>query len=39
MKAPSDLLLQKHGESHPTGLTDLAGKLLVACIETDEGRP
>jgi len=37
-KAPSDMLLAKRGSEHPTALTDLHGKRLVACIETDEGR-
>lgn len=37
-KAPSDLLLVNYGQSHPTGLTDLAGRRLVACIESGEGR-
>lgn len=38
MKATADLLLIKHDAAHPTALTDLHGKRLVACIETDEGR-
>ncbi len=38
MKASADFLLAKRGESHPTALADLAGKRLVACVETDEGR-
>lgn len=38
MKATTDLLLTKHDGDHPTALTDLHGKRLVACIETDDGR-
>jgi putative DNA primase/helicase len=38
MKATADLLLMKRDSAHPTALTDLHGKRLVACIETDEGR-
>ncbi len=38
MKATADLLLMKHDAAHPTALTDLHGKRLVACIETDDGR-
>ncbi len=38
MKAAADLLLMKHGNDHPTALTDLHGKRFVACIETDDGR-
>ena len=37
MKASGDLLMVKRGEEHPTGLTDLAGRRLVAAIETAEG--
>jgi hypothetical protein len=37
-KASSDLLLVKHGESHPTEKADLFGKRLVFAVETDEGR-
>lgn len=33
-----DLLLAKHGESHPTELADLEGRRLVVCHETDKGR-
>jgi len=36
-KAAPDLLLAKKGQ-HPTELTDLFGRRLVACIETGEGR-
>ena len=38
MKAGGDLLLAKRNNDHPTALTDLHGKRLVACIETDDGR-
>jgi putative DNA primase/helicase len=38
MKATADLLLMKRDTDHPTGLTDLHGKRLVACIETDDNR-
>ena len=38
MKATADLLLMKRDSDHPTALTDLHGKRLVACIETDDGR-
>ena len=38
MKAIADLLMMKHDSAHPTALTDLHGKRLVACIETDDGR-
>lgn len=38
MKGTADLLLMKYNDAHPTALTDLHGKRLVACIETDEGR-
>src|SRR5207302_1305515 len=38
MQAVSDLLLQKHNESHPTERADLFGRRLVATIEVDEGR-
>ncbi len=38
MKAGADMLLTKFGETHPTALTDLHGKRLVAAIETDDGR-
>ena len=38
MKATADLLLMKRDTDHPTALTDLHGKRLVACIETDDGR-
>ena len=38
MKAGADLLLMKRNTDHPTALTDLHGRRLVACIETDDGR-
>jgi putative DNA primase/helicase len=38
MKAPTDLLMAKRGESHPTERADLFGKRFVACVETEEGR-
>lgn len=38
MKASTDFLVAKRGESHPTEQADLEGKRLVACVETDEGR-
>jgi putative DNA primase/helicase len=38
MKAGADLLLAKRDSDHPTALTDLHGKRLAVCIETDDGR-
>jgi putative DNA primase/helicase len=38
MKAPAELLLAKRDSGHPTALTDLHGKRLASCIETDDGR-
>jgi putative DNA primase/helicase len=38
MKAASDFLMVKKGDSHPTDKTDLFGKRLVACMETEDGR-
>ncbi len=38
MKAPTDLLMAKRQQSHPTEQADLHGKRLVACVETDQGR-
>jgi putative DNA primase/helicase len=38
MKAASDFLMAKHGDSHPTEKADLFGKRLVFCSETEEGR-
>ena len=37
MKGTHDMLMVKRGEEHPTALTDLAGRRLVAAIETAEG--
>ncbi|MBU4399979.1 MAG: hypothetical protein KKE86_11670, partial [Planctomycetes bacterium] len=37
MKAGGDLLMTKRNESHPTALTDLAGRRFIAAIETAEG--
>jgi putative DNA primase/helicase len=37
MKASSDLLMSRKGESHPTDKTDLFGKRLVVVIETESG--
>jgi putative DNA primase/helicase len=38
MKAPTELLMVKRGESHPTERADLFGKRLVVAMETEEGR-
>jgi len=38
IKAPTDLLLAKKNEGHPTALADLFGKRFVACIEAEDGR-
>jgi putative DNA primase/helicase len=38
MQAVSELLIQKHNESHPTERADLFGKRLVCTIETDQGK-
>lgn len=38
MKAPSDFLLAKRGDSHPTEKADLFGMRLTVCIETEIGR-
>lgn len=38
MKAPSNLLMARGNETHPTELTDLFGKRLVAAVETESGR-
>jgi putative DNA primase/helicase len=32
------LLLARNGETHPTGMADLAGSRMVVCSEVDEGR-
>lgn len=37
-KGPTDLLLAKKGEAHPTERSVLYGTRFVACIETEEGR-
>jgi putative DNA primase/helicase len=33
-----DLLLEKHGEAHPTELADLEGRRIVVCSEIEQGR-
>ncbi|HPM84554.1 MAG TPA: phage/plasmid primase, P4 family, partial [Candidatus Anammoximicrobium sp.] len=38
IKAPTDLLLAKKSEGHPTELADLFGRRFVACIEAEDGR-
>ena len=38
IQAEKDLLLLHREDTHPTGLTDLAGRRLVATLETDKGR-
>ncbi|MGE3807287.1 MAG: phage/plasmid primase, P4 family [Gemmataceae bacterium] len=38
LQAVSELLMVKHGESHPTERADLFGKRLVCTIETEEGK-
>jgi putative DNA primase/helicase len=38
LRAAADLVLAKHGESHPTELADLEGKRLVVASEIDHGR-
>lgn len=35
--APSELLMAKRGDRHPTELATLCGKRLVVCQETEEG--
>ena len=37
-QAVSELLMQKHNESHPTERADLRGRRFVATVETDEGK-
>jgi putative DNA primase/helicase len=37
-QAPSEILLARRGEAHPTELTQLYGRRLVACQEIDESR-
>jgi len=38
IKAPSDLLLMKQHDTHPTERADLYGKRFVACVEAEDGR-
>jgi P4 family phage/plasmid primase-like protien len=38
MQAVSELLMVKHNEAHPTERADLAGRRLVATIETENGK-
>lgn len=38
MVGAPDLLLEKHGEAHPTELADIEGKRLVVCSEIEPGR-
>lgn len=38
MKAPAELLMAKHSESHPTERADLCGKRLVVCNEPSGNR-
>jgi putative DNA primase/helicase len=38
MQAVSELLVQKHNESHPTERADLFGKRFVCTIETEQGK-
>lgn len=38
MKAPTDFLMAKRSDSHPTEKADLFGKRFVACVETEDGR-
>src|SRR5262249_502237 len=38
IKAATDLLMVKRGDTHPTERADLFGKRLVLCIETEEGK-
>jgi putative DNA primase/helicase len=38
MKAPTDLLMAKRQQGHPTEQADLHGKRFAACVETDQGR-
>jgi putative DNA primase/helicase len=37
-QAPSELLMAKRNEAHPTERADLQGKRLVATVEVDQGR-
>lgn len=38
MVGAPDLLLEKHGDTHPTELADIEGKRLVVCSEIEPGR-
>lgn len=38
MKAASDFIMAKKGDSHPTDKMDLFGKRFVAAVETEDGR-
>jgi putative DNA primase/helicase len=38
IQAEPDLLLVRHGETHPTGVADLFGVRVAVCVEIDEGR-
>jgi putative DNA primase/helicase len=38
MKAPPDLLMVKHNDSHPTERADLFGRRFVVANETEDGR-
>lgn len=38
MVGAPDLLLEKHGEAHPTELADIEGKRLIVCSEIEPGR-
>jgi putative DNA primase/helicase len=38
MRAPSELLMARRDDKHPTMFADLAGKRLVVCVETGDGR-
>ena len=38
MVGAPDLLLEKHGDAHPTELADIEGKRLVVCSEIEPGR-
>ena len=38
IKVPTDLLMVKRGQAHPTEQADLHGKRFIACVETEHGR-
>lgn len=38
MVGAPDLLLEKHGDTHPTELADIEGKRLIVCSEIEPGR-